>query len=876
MQGKCPHCGAEGVVGVACAEKGCAAQGIHFVAIEFHKDLPSGILERDPLIGKKVEDYLIVRKLGEGGVGAVYLALQAPIMMKTALKLLKALGAADGAQDRIDSFKIEAQVLAQLTHPNIVRLIKYGVLDGVPYMAMEFVKDGTGLDLAIKGRFEDGGNFTFVEVRHIMTQMLHALAAAHDEGLIHRDLKPQNIMLQAVRGDPNFVRILDFGLAKFVIESPDTSMARGTPSYMATEQFIGKNIGPWTDLYAAGLILYELLTGRRAFADSYSTELMAKKMNPAHDPTEGADDTRLPLTLRIFIRKAAAADPLQRYQSAGQFLAAMNLLFVEMAKGGQQSLVLPVSGDEETIAAPTSEHSDLPEFGTHETMSASEVIRAGQIPTPSKAPFDPAFQFPQTVPGGSGQAVPQLPSTQPVVSRKKSSRLWWVLGALAVGAALTVGGYFAYQAWTLKTTGTDEAAKQEVAQGVAGAPKHRDVAQAEPEIRDFPEGKGTEFRINEFTKNRQENVEVAVFPDGHFLAAWQSSHQDGSGNGIFFRLYNSDGKPATDEIQANTYTTGHQEAPRIVPFADGRFTLIWHGEGQDGDGWGVFGRRFTAKGQRNSPLFTVNSHTKKSQQMARVAPLTDERFVVVWQSNRQDGDGEGVFGQRFDAATKKLGPEFQVNSVTEGDQKYPGVAPLSNGGFAVVWEGENPDGDSWDVYLRRFGPDGKPLAEETMVNKYDRDGQRWPVVASLPNDRLVVSWTSDGQDGSGRGVYGRLIDADGKPTGDEFTINTNSEADQTTSLVAAIGEAGFVCFWTSERQDGSAYGAFGQLYHADGTLWGPEFQVNEFTEADQMPRAVAGFPDGRIIFVWDSDVQDGSGMGVYGRIVSVNEDGTIR
>jgi len=325
MQGICPNCGAAGEVGGACGEKNCKLHGYYFIYEDKGRKQLSAGLERDALVGRKVDEYLVVDRLGEGGFGVVYLTLQMPIMMETALKLLKSSTLQEGdAARRLDKFKQEAQALARLTHPNIVRLIKYGIFESVPYMVMEFVKGAMELRHEMKARLAAGSRFSVAEIRHIWTQVLNALTAAHEDGLIHRDMKPENIMLQEVKGDVHFVRVLDFGLAKFLADSPQTSLIQGTPIYMAPEQFLGRDIGPWTDLYSIGLLLSEILTGRTVFDAVDTTVLFRNKMNPGFDPGCIAVDVGLPGASVQFIRKACAMDTSVRFRSAPEFLEAMN------------------------------------------------------------------------------------------------------------------------------------------------------------------------------------------------------------------------------------------------------------------------------------------------------------------------------------------------------------------------------------------------------------------------------------------------------------------------------------------------------------------------------------------------------------------------
>jgi hypothetical protein len=159
----------------------------------------------------------------------------------------------------------------------------------------------------------------------------------------------------------------------------------------------------------------------------------------------------------------------------------------------------------------------------------------------------------------------------------------------------------------------------------------------------------------------------------------------------------------------NTWTTGSQRFPSIASLSNGGFVVVWDSWGQDGSGWGVYGQRFDANGNKVGSEFQVNTWTTNNQGIPSIASLSNGGFVVVWQSDGQDGSGWGVYGQRFDSNGNKVGSEFQVNTWTTDDQLEPSITSLPNGGFVVVWQsgcvvkGCTPqDGSGWGVFGRIF------------------------------------------------------------------------------------------------------------------------------------------------------------------------------
>ena len=331
LSGRCPHCETQGAVGVLCGAAICTKRGYHyipdsdFLALEQEDGEPI-----DPRIGTKVDEYLITGFLGRGGFGRVYLARQLPILLKAALKVLNLDSIPESGRKRIaQKFEIEAKALASLSHPNIVRLLKYGIARNRPYLVMELVKGGRNLKNAVYDRIQAGESVSREGVFHILHQVVNALDAAHRnpaEPIVHRDIKPENIMLHSVPENPNFVKVLDFGLAKFVAGDAETTSIMGTPVYMAPEQLTRSDIGPWTDFYSLGVITFELLTGKCPFLGETHSEVIAHKVDPDFDPVEGTDLPDLPELAKAFFRTALSRNPRARFQSADEFRTALKEL----------------------------------------------------------------------------------------------------------------------------------------------------------------------------------------------------------------------------------------------------------------------------------------------------------------------------------------------------------------------------------------------------------------------------------------------------------------------------------------------------------------------------------------------------------------------
>ena len=270
----CPICRVESSADI------CPTDGVPTVA---RAVLRSQEDDDDNMIGTSLADrYEIVRLLGRGGMGRVYEAIQVAFGRRVALKLLKREYVAD--LEQIRRFYVEARACSRLDHPSTIRVYDFGVTDdGVPFLAMELLEGET-----LKQRLKRVGALNEEDILDIMAPATSALVEAHHAGIVHRDLKPDNIYLKHVVGAGEIVKVCDFGIAKLVgfAGGDDESLTGagvvvGTPKYMSPEQVRDGDIGPWTDLYAVGTIIFEALTGSPPYSQKSAHKLMlAKVRNP--------------------------------------------------------------------------------------------------------------------------------------------------------------------------------------------------------------------------------------------------------------------------------------------------------------------------------------------------------------------------------------------------------------------------------------------------------------------------------------------------------------------------------------------------------------------------------------------------------------------
>lgn len=319
------------------------------------------------------------------------------------------------------------------------------------------------------------------------------------------------------------------------------------------------------------------------------------------------------------------------------------------------------------------------------------------------------------------------------------------------------------------------------------------------------------------------------------------------------------------EAPVNTYTTSGQRSASVAVDSDGDYVVVWQSNGQDGSGYGVYGQRFNSSGTAQGSEFQVNTFTTAAQQAPQVAMDDNGNFVVVWDSAFQDGAAGGVYGQRFNASGVKQGSEFQVNTYTTASQSVASVAMDKDGDFAVVWGSSGQDLSAYGVYGQRFNASGVRQGSEFQVNTYTSGTQGVSRIAMDDDGNFVVTWNSATQDSGTSGVYGQRYNASGVAQGSEFLINTYTTGAQSNSSVAMDGAGDFVVVWQSAGQDGGVNGVYGQRYNASGVTQGSEFLVNTYTTNNQGAVSVSMDQDGDFVVVWQSNLQDGASYGVYGQ-----------
>ncbi|MCC5645205.1 cadherin-like domain-containing protein [Nostoc sp. CHAB 5824] len=388
----------------------------------------------------------------------------------------------------------------------------------------------------------------------------------------------------------------------------------------------------------------------------------------------------------------------------------------------------------------------------------------------------------------------------------------------------------------------------------------------------------TEFQVNTYTTGNQSNSTVAIDAAGNFVISWTSFDEFGSSNGIYAQRYKSDGEPEGEEFQVNTTTTTAQSNSAVAIDGTGNFVISWTSFDEFGSSNGIYAQRYKSDGEPEGEEFQVNTDINSLLLNPTVAMNAGGNFVISWTSFDLDGSGFEIYARLYDSSGAAQGGEFKVNTYTTEAQYYPTVAINAEGDFIISWASNGQDGSSNGIYARRYDSNGDAKdIPEFKVNTRTTDSQVNPTVAVDTNGNFVISWQSNNQDGSGFGIYAQRYNSAGLPQGSEFKVNSNTTSDQINPKVAMNAGGDFVISWQSSGQDESGFGIYAQRYNSAGLPQGGEFKANTITTNDQSIPTVAMNAGGDFVVSWTSygqneEIENG---GIYAQLYKSGAPPTI-
>jgi len=361
---------------------------------------------------------------------------------------------------------------------------------------------------------------------------------------------------------------------------------------------------------------------------------------------------------------------------------------------------------------------------------------------------------------------------------------------------------------------------------------------------------GPELPINTYTTGAQSRPAVAADAIGNFVVVWTSEGQDGSGNGVFGQRYDSEGTALGAEFPVNTYTTNDQESPSAAMDPSGRFVVVWQSQLQDGSDWGVFAQRFDADGSPLGVETRINASIAGNQTSPDVDVDDAGNFIVVWQSDSSSPAVSKINGRMYDSGGDPLGGEFRINQPF-GDSVSPAVARAGGGQFVVAWTSQSYYGNF--AMVRRYDASGAPACGEMAVGPNGSG----PDVEISASGRYVVTYAM-----SPHIMARRFILCNAQSPA--FVVDTSATSQGAPPAIANDASGNFLVTWESPLE-GSGSGIYGQRFAEFGSRIGDEFLVNSFTAGDQADPAVAVASGGNAVLAWQSLGQDGSDLGVYAR-----------
>lgn len=351
----------------------------------------------DPMIGRMLDNrYQVMSKIGEGGMGAIYKAVHSEMGRTCAIKLMTAIST--GNEDAVARFKREAKMASRIDNPHAVIIYDFGVADGgMLFLAMEFI-DGKPLSRVMA----EQRMLPIDRVVHITNQIAEGLAAAHALEIVHRDLKPDNIMITRKGNDFDYVKVLDFGIAKSVTDDGEgaenltkTGFVLGTPVYMSPEQLLGEKLDPRSDIYSLAIIVYQMLGGQLPFTGDNPQSVMMKRITSHPVPLRSIAPS-VSEEIEQVVMDGLARDPENRTPTVETFARALAIA----ARGSRAN----------AVEKPTQR---MPDVESH-TMEWSRLQTDAQKSAPTKEDGTLTFQSPSTAPlTGGAQPFTQPKTVEP-------------------------------------------------------------------------------------------------------------------------------------------------------------------------------------------------------------------------------------------------------------------------------------------------------------------------------------------------------------------------------------------------------------------------------------------------------------------------------
>ena len=375
---------------------------------------------------------------------------------------------------------------------------------------------------------------------------------------------------------------------------------------------------------------------------------------------------------------------------------------------------------------------------------------------------------------------------------------------------------------------------------------------------------------NTTTASNQKNPDVSTDGVGNYVVVWDSENEtDDDFRGVYGQLFNKNSEPIGSQFHINEYTNENQDNPAVAMDIDGDFVVVWESYNQDTYYETVMARRFDKNANPKDSEFQVNTHFQQNQFRPDVATDADGNFVVTWESDQQDGDGAGVYARLFDANGVETKAEWQVNTALVGDQKQPSVAMDEEGDFAITWTGyESPYNH---IFVKIFDAAGEEKVAEQIVNT-SGDYNSAPTIAMDVDGDFAIAWES--RNSKYYDVYVRKFDKQGTATNASEVLVNSFQSTHTEPSIAMDGDGDFVVLWSEENKYiQSPYGSsvYGRRFDKNAAPIEDAAIIHKVASGDQLEPAAAMDRTGDLVYTWASEFMDNDGFAVVHKSIELEK-----
>jgi hypothetical protein len=345
----------------------------------------------------------------------------------------------------------------------------------------------------------------------------------------------------------------------------------------------------------------------------------------------------------------------------------------------------------------------------------------------------------------------------------------------------------------------------------------------------------TSFQVSNFTGSHYDSA-IATLSDGAFVVVWESGN-----HGVFGQLYTFYGVKNGKEFQASTTYVEYGSKPAVAGLNDGGFLIAWM------NNVGILAQRYFGNGSKYEEEFQVNTYMVGSLYYPCITGLNNAGFAFAWTGRDANSGDPGIYGQRYFTNNTKKGGEFRVNTYNIADPYASAITKLNDGGFAVVWTSSWQDGDEQGISGQRYTSTGDRNGQEFQINTYYENYQNEPAIASLQDDGFVVTWMSYNQTFNAYSISAQRYTADGLKNGFEFQVSAVNPGQHYYPRVTGLEDGGFVIIWFDENR----VSRMGQVFAVNGSRKGLGFEVVDYSMGrGSYFSGIATLPDGGFIVTW--------------------------